>query len=168
MRYLAFLLALAALAVPASATAKSWITLSGAAGGVTAGEPWRATLRFPLHPDAGPLPRRPELVFTHFDTYEQRRFQTTRMQMPGVFRARVTLNRPGKWTVYVYASEVGAVSPGPGAPEVVVRAADESGPASGLLWAGALALCVLAVVATTTRRRRARRAPFRASPAARA
>jgi hypothetical protein len=141
MRRFLVLLTAAALTWPATAAAKSWISFSGHAGGVTAGERWEATLRFPLHPDALPLPRRPELVFTHFDSYEQRRYYAAATTRPGVYRARVMLPTAGTWTVYVYAREIGSVTPDPRTNEVLVRPAT-SGSAAPV---GVLALGVGAI-----------------------
>jgi hypothetical protein len=140
MRRFLILLAVAALALPAPAAAKSWITFSAPSGGVTVGERWDATLKFPLHPDAGPLPRRPELVFMHLDTYAERRFYANGTDARGIYRARVVLPKAGTWTVYVYAREIGSVSPNPHANTVLVRAPNGRSPAPVLLAAGSAVL----------------------------
>jgi hypothetical protein len=155
MRSVLAVLAVAALAVPAPAAAKSWIQFSGHAGGVAVGEPWEATLTFPLHPAAGPLPRRPELVFTHFESYEQRRFSAEQTARRGVYRARIVLPIAGIWSVYVYAREVGSVTPDPRSNRVVVRPrAERSAPVAILaLGAGAIGIAGLAGLRIFARRR---------------
>lgn len=156
MRRLVVLVAAASLAFPAASAAKGWITFSAPRDGVTVGEAWDATLRFPLHPDGLELPRRPELVFTHFDSYEQRRFHAARTPGRGVYRARVALPLPGRWIVYVYAREIGSATPGPGSREVLVRRA-EADPArrEGMLalGTGALGLGGVAALILFARRR---------------
>jgi hypothetical protein len=155
MRRVLFFLAAVALAAPTAASAKSWISFSGHAGGVTVGERWDATLTFPVHPDAGPLPRRPELVFTHFDSYDQRRFYAEPTGRRGVYRARVSLPVTGVWTVYIYAREVGSVTPDPRSNRVVVRPRGERSAPIGMLalGAGAIGVAGLAGLRVFARRR---------------
>lgn len=153
MRRLVLLVAVAAaLAAPGTAPAKSWISISGVPEGISAGQAWDVTVTFPSHPDAGPLPRRPELVYTHLDTWRQRRFPARPTADPAVFRARVALPAAGRWTVYVYDRAIGAVSPGPGARELVVRPAKEPGHGASSVVAAAVA--VFALAALFARRRR--------------
>jgi hypothetical protein len=157
MRRVLAVLAVAAVAVPATAAAKSWVQFSGYARGVVVGEPWEATLTFPLHPDAPPLPRRPELVFTHFDSYEQRRFYAEPTVRRGVYRARVSLPIAGIWSVYVYGREIGSGTPAPGQREVRVRPRDAGPGANGLaLGAGALGVIAVAMLGFVARRRASR------------
>jgi hypothetical protein len=159
MRRLLVLVAAVALATPAGATAKSWIGFAAPPGGVAVGERWDATLTFPLHPDAPPLPRRPELVFTHFDSYDQRRFVAGPTSERGVYRAQVELPRAGRWSVYVYvyAREIGSVTPDPRSNEVLVRPRP-GGAGSDAPFAAAASLfaVVLVLIGAASAKRRSR------------
>jgi hypothetical protein len=131
------------------------MTLTGHAGGVDVAERWTATLKLPTHPDAGPLPREAELVFTNVDTYAQRRFVAEPTGRRGFYRASVALPAPGTWTIYVYAREIGAVSPGPRTNEVVVRpAVSADRPSLGSLLAAAVGVSGIALVLRLRAKRR--------------
>jgi hypothetical protein len=143
---LALVVAAAALCLPGTAAAKSWITFSAPPEGLRAGEGWHVTMTFPNHPDAGPLPIAPELVLTHLDTWEQRRFRAVPTARRHVFRARVELPSAGTWTAYVYDRAIGAVAPDRRWRHVVVRPAESDGFSTRPLLVPGVALCGLALV----------------------
>lgn len=123
-RWLALLtVVMVALAAPAAAPGKGWMVVSAPPDGVEAEQTWDATLTFPLanHPGAPPVPRKPEIVFTHLASNLRLRFLAVPTRRRGVLRARVTLPKAGVWTVYVWAYEMGAVAPAPSSRESVVR-----------------------------------------------
>jgi phosphatidylserine/phosphatidylglycerophosphate/cardiolipin synthase-like enzyme len=72
-------------------------------------------------PGAPPVPREPELVFTHLASNLRLRFLAVPTHKRGVLRARVTLPKAGAWTLYVWAYDMGAVAPAPSSREIVVR-----------------------------------------------
>jgi hypothetical protein len=122
MKRLVLLLTVAALASPAGAEAKGWITFLAPSGRVEVGESFNATLQFPVGDDAQ-VPQRPELVFVQLDSNVKRRFSAEPTRKHGSFRARVSLPRAGAWTVYVYAYEMGSVALHPSSNQFVVRPA---------------------------------------------
>ncbi len=97
--------------------------VSTPSGGVEVGESWNATLQFPIatDPQATPVPRHPEIVFTHLASDVKRRFSAEPTRRRGVLRARVVLPKAGTWRVYVWAYEMGAVAPQPTSRQIVVR-----------------------------------------------